>query len=320
MSQALRYHPCLEQRAIADTFAESLQALLPFERLHEAQCEPPALWERLDAIGLFAIGLDEDAGGAGLGAAEEALIAMELGRRLVSPSVIATLGAGHAQAVPGAAAAIAGLRVGAAYRGAHGCVLVADPDADAILLRDGGTASVHPVPAGARLLDDALWLAPLQGVDAPGEAIASFDRTAVVRLRLNDAAVLAGIAATALELAVAYALERRQFGRQIGSFQAVKHHCANMAIAARNARDQVGFASVAVEQQRPDAAFQVDCALLVAANAALRNAALNIQVHGGIGFSEEALPHVLLKRARLLVAITGGCEAALERIASREAA
>ena len=52
-----------------------------------------------------------------------------------------------------------------------------------------------------------------------------------------------------IDQAVSYASEREQFGRKIGSFQAVKHHCANMAIAARNARDQVGFASVAVEQQ-----------------------------------------------------------------------
>lgn len=319
MSQALRYHPCREQQAIAETFAESLRALLPLDRLHAAQDETEALWERLEAIGLFAIGLEESAGGAGLGAAEEALIAMELGRRLVSPSVIATLGAAHAQPVDGAGT-LAGLRIAAAYRRGDGCVLVADPHAGAVLLRDGGAAAVHRLPESASVLDDSLWQVPLHGFGAPGDAIAQLDPAAVVRLQLNDAAGLAGIAATALEHAVGYAQERRQFGRPIGSFQAIKHHCANMAMAARNARDQVGFASVAVDQRRADAGFQVDCALLVAANAALRNAALNIQVHGGIGFSEEALPHVLLKRARVLVAIAGGCDAALERIAGREAA
>lgn len=319
MSQVLHYHPCPDQRAIADTFGESLRALLPFERLHRADAETPALWRELDGIGLFSIGLDEASGGAGLGVVEESLIAVELGRRLVSPSVIATLGAAHARPAPEAALEIPGLRLCAGIRQADGCVLVGDPHAGALLLRDGGGASIHPVPADGHLLDDSLWQARLVGFPAIDEAVAVFDAHGVARLRLNDAAVLAGIAMTALEQAVAYAGERRQFGRPIGSFQAVKHHCANMAVAARNARDQVGFASVAVEQARPDSAFQVDCALLVAANAALRNAALNIQVHGGIGFSAEALPHLLLKRARLVAAISGGCEAALESIAARTA-
>lgn len=319
MSQGLRYHPCTEQRALADAFAESLQGLLPLERLHEAYCEDPALWAELHGIGLFAIGLDEAAGGAGLGAAEEALIVMELGRRLVSPSVLATIGAAHASGT-GDRRMLRDTRVAAAYRRDDATVLVMDPHAQWMLLRSGDTASVHAIPAQSSLLDDELWHARLLSLPEPGAPVARLDIAGVARLRLNDAAALAGIASLALEHAVSYAGERRQFGRPIGSFQAIKHHCANMAIAARNARDQVGFASIAIEQGRADAAFQVDCALLVSTNAALRNAALNIQVHGGIGFSEEALPHLLLKRARVLVAINGGCEPALDRIAGAIAA
>src|SRR5690606_5076914 len=86
MRQGLRYHPCAEQRAIAETFAESLQELLALERLHVSSNEDAELWATLDGLGLFSIGLEEAQGGAGLGAAEEALIVMELGRRLVSPS------------------------------------------------------------------------------------------------------------------------------------------------------------------------------------------------------------------------------------------
>lgn len=304
---------------MAEMFADSLHALLPLERLHAGRCEDAALWSALDGIGLFAIGQEEAAGGAGLGAAEEALIAMELGRGLASPSVLATIGAAHARPIDGAASVPAG-RVAAGYRRGAGLVRIDDPHAGLLLLRGEDSASMHAMPAQAAALDDELWHARLLASDAPGAELARLDAAGMARLRLNDAAALAGIAARALEQAVAYAGERRQFGRPIGSFQAIKHHCANMAIAARNARDQVGFASVAIDQSREDAGFQVDCALLVAGNAALRNASANIQVHGGIGFSEEALPHLLLKRARLQLAIAGGSESVLDRIARARAA
>jgi alkylation response protein AidB-like acyl-CoA dehydrogenase len=88
-----------------------------------------------------------------------------------------------------------------------------------------------------------------------------------------------------------------------------------MAISASCARDQVSFAAVAVDDRRGDAALQVECALWVAGSAALENAGKNIQIHGGIGFSDEADPHLLLKRAQLLITLAGGLEAANRRIA-----
>jgi 3-oxochol-4-en-24-oyl-CoA dehydrogenase len=129
----------------------------------------------------------------------------------------------------------------------------------------------------------------------------------------------AGAAHDCVDTATAYAKDRLQFGRPIAMFQAVKHHCANMAVAARRACDQANFAAVAVDDQREDAAFQVDCALLVAGTAALENSGKNIQVHGGIGFSDEADPHLLLKRAQLSIALAGGLEAANSRIADSKA-
>ena len=135
-----------------------------------------------------------------------------------------------------------------------------------------------------------------------------------MRLRLIDAAALAGLAQAALEMAVGYAGMREQFGRPIGSFQAVKHHCANMALSSRLACDQVSFAAVAVDDGRDDAALQVESAFFVAGSAAIENAGKNIQIHGGIGFSDEAEPHRLLKRSRLLIDIAGGLEAATTRI------
>jgi alkylation response protein AidB-like acyl-CoA dehydrogenase len=315
MSLDLRYHPCVEQRALADSFNDSLNALLPLDRLHARQEESEEVWLQLEDIGLFTICVDQDAGGSGLGAAEEALIVMELGRCLASPAVMASIGATHANAITELSDSARTGRTAAAYRHGGRIVLVGDDHADTILLRDGTSAALHRNAGVKGMVDATLWCESLHEGVAPQPPIAEFDAKGLLRLHLIDAAALAGIAATALETAVAYASERRQFGRPIGGFQAVKHHCANMAIAARNARDQVGFASVAIDEGREDAALQVECALLVAGTTALRNAATNIQVHGGIGFSEEALPHVMLKRTQVLIAIAGGLEASNARIA-----
>jgi alkylation response protein AidB-like acyl-CoA dehydrogenase len=88
-----------------------------------------------------------------------------------------------------------------------------------------------------------------------------------------------------------------------------------MAIATRCARDQTSFAAVALAEGRADAPMEIECAFLVAGSSALENAKLTIQIHGGMGFSDEADPHLFLKRARLLIAIAGGLEAASGRIA-----
>jgi alkylation response protein AidB-like acyl-CoA dehydrogenase len=71
---------------------------------------------------------------------------------------------------------------------------------------------------------------------------------------------------------------------------------------------------VAMDDARDDALLQVESAFFVAGSAALENASKNIQIHGGIGFSDEADPHRLLKRARLQIEIAGGLEAAIARI------
>jgi len=175
-------------------------------------------------------------------------------------------------------------------------------------------AALFQRPSSSRIIDQKLWSSRLLEAAALGEAQAQADPAQTLRLRLLDAAALAGLAKAALEMAVGYAGMREQFGRPIGSFQAVKHHCANMALSSRLACDQVSFAAVAIDDAREDAALQVESALFVAGSAALDNAGKNIQIHGGIGFSDEADPHRLLKRARLLIQIAGGLEDAIIRV------
>lgn len=321
MEAETRYHPSAEQLALAGTIDESLTALLPLSRLHTAQVEDSQTWSSLDEIGVFGISASEEQGGSGLGAAEEALIVMSLGRHLVAPSVLATIGAAHgliSTSGPASSGAgeLRGRRVAAAYRHGDRVVIVEDADADLLLVRDdSGAALYRAADCTSKPLDRRLWAAGLCEAVELGQPLVHFAASQLLRLRLIDAAALAGICETTLDMAVAYAAIRTQFGRAIGSFQAVKHHCANMAIAARCARDQANFAAVALDEGRDDAALQVECALFVAASSALENAGKNIQIHGGIGFSDEADPHLCLKRAQLLIAIAGGLEPCSERIA-----
>jgi alkylation response protein AidB-like acyl-CoA dehydrogenase len=318
METETRYQPNADQLAVANAIDASLAALLPLSRLHTSYEEDAKTWASLEDIGIFGISLSEEQGGSGLGAAEEALIVMGLGRRLAAPAVLATLGAAHASAHL-SATQFRG-RTAAAYRHGDRIVIVEDAAAALVLVRDRSSAALYHLDScTSKRIDSRLWQASLREAAVLGEPIARLAASDLLRLRLIDAAALVGIAEAALDMGVAYAGIREQFGRPIGSFQAVKHDCADMAIAARCARDQTSFAAVAIDEGRDDAALQVECALFVAGTAAIENSGKNIQIHGGIGFSDEADPHLFLKRAQLLIAIAGGLEAANGRIANMKA-
>jgi alkylation response protein AidB-like acyl-CoA dehydrogenase len=317
-----QYHPTSDQVAFADSVGKSLLSLLPLSRLHQSHEESAQTWAALSDLGVLGISTPEEQGGSGLGATEEALIVIELGRRVVAPSVLSTIAATHlhpaAKHLHPEAKRPAGQnahRVAAGYRRGDRVIYVEDSNAKLLLVRSESGAGLFERAPSSRLIDAQLWSSRLLEVTELGKPVAEATAAQVLRLRLIDAAALAGIARAALEMAVGYAGLREQFGRPIGSFQAIKHHCANMALAARCASDQVSFAAVAVDDGRDGAALQVESAFYVAASSAIDNCGKNIQVHGGIGFSDEADPHRLLKRARVLVEIGGGLEAALSRIA-----
>ena len=303
-----RYHPSRDQVALAAGLGESLASLLPLSRLRQSHEESADTWKALRELGVFSVSVPEEQGGSGLGMVEEALIAIELGRRVTAPSVLSTMGA-------------AGLsvarehRIAAGYRRGERVLFVEDSGATHLLVRGAAGAALFELPSSSRLVDGSLWSCRLLEAKGLGKPLAEMDAGQALRLRLIEAAALAGLAEGALSMAVDYAKMRTQFGHPIGSFQAVKHHCANMVLAARLASDQVSFAAVAVDDRRSDATMQVESAFYVAGSAAVENAGKNIQVHGGIGFSDEADPHRLLKRARLQVAIAGGLETATSRIA-----
>src|SRR6202011_2035541 len=144
-----RFPPWAEQLALASTIEESLAPLLPLSRLHASHVESVETWSTLDDIGIFGISVAEEQGGSGLGAAEEALIVMALGQRLVAPAVVATIGAAHASAgvahtpLGNGAVGLRGRRAAAAYRRGARTIIVEDAAADLMLLRDGCDAALY---------------------------------------------------------------------------------------------------------------------------------------------------------------------------------
>jgi alkylation response protein AidB-like acyl-CoA dehydrogenase len=322
--------PTEEQAAIRDSIAGLSAKIFPVARLHEpaafgAGAETGA-WQSLAELGLFGLGLAEDDGGVGYSIAEEVTAARELGRFLVSPLVLATMLAVH----------VARGEVQAALRNGTQCAAFANPLRPVDFVA-GGLADVQLLDAqGAKFA--VLWndsQCALFSIADHGKIVEAIDETvtltratldlsspiAVVsgaalarRAGLLLAAYLAGIAEATLEMAVEYAKIRVQFGQPIGAFQAIKHYCADMALRAEAAVSQTFYATIDSVAQGDENLFEMACARLVAANAAVENGRYNVQIHGGMGFTYEADAHMFLKRALLVSAINSGARQEQARI------
>jgi alkylation response protein AidB-like acyl-CoA dehydrogenase len=116
-------------------------------------------------------------------------------------------------------------------------------------------------------------------------------------LAVAQAAESVGVAQRALEMATAYAKERRQFGHPIGAFQAVSHACAQMLLEVEGARALVHHAAWALDHEPDQAPLAAAMAKAYASDCGARVTAAALQVHGGIGFTWEHDLHFLLKRA-----------------------
>jgi alkylation response protein AidB-like acyl-CoA dehydrogenase len=195
--------------------------------------------------------------------------------------------------------------------------VVGAPDADVLLVL--ASSSGQPVVVAVQAHGEGVRVDAEQPLDltatvgaltfraAPGEVVGEGDdvstclQTARSRTLLAVAADAIGAGSGALAMAASWAGEREQFGRKIGSFQAVSHRCADMLVALEGARSQV-FA--AAEAREPTA---VDCMLAAAAafDAAILATERSIQIHGGIGFTWEHPAHLLLRRARADAVLVG---------------
>ena len=263
-------------------------------------------WQRLADLDVFRVAAPASNGGLGLGIVEASVVYEVLGGHLVpGPLIWTALAAIH----------IPGVAVGSALVGGHEEVDV-DPAPvlidygqhldTVIVLRDDGVFSIPREDLGALEV-----VAPTDPLTPIGRALTLprgtqvADRQVATEIRyvgtVLASALLLGIADRALQAAVTYAGAREQFGKPIGSFQAIKHLLADMYVRTMLARSAT-YAAAAIADDRESGDFVVasSSAKLIATDAAIRNAKTCIQVHGGMGFTWEMIPHYLLKRALVL--------------------
>jgi alkylation response protein AidB-like acyl-CoA dehydrogenase len=119
------------------------------------------------------------------------------------------------------------------------------------------------------------------------------------------AAELLGVSQRMLDVSVQYAKDRVQFGRPIGSFQAVKHRCADMLVDVEGMRSAAYYAAWCLDARHPDASVAASTAKTWCSDAAMRVTQSALQVHGGIGFTWESDVHLYLKRAQLSALLFG---------------
>ena len=181
--------------------------------------------------------------------------------------------------------------------------VLADSDAGpAVFAVDAGATGLDVTPLST--VDPTRKQCRLQFVDAPARLVgrlgagdevftAALDRSAVALLSEQ-----AGGARRAVEMATEYAKTRYQFGRAIGSFQAVKHMCADMLLEAESAVSAARFVAGSFAELAPSRIADLALAQAYCSDAFVSVAANNIQVHGGIGFTWEHPAHLYLRRAR----------------------
>ncbi|MFI4982942.1 MAG: acyl-CoA dehydrogenase family protein, partial [Nevskiales bacterium] len=311
-----------DEAMIEASVKDFLADRLPLARLRPAAArhDRQVFWQEMAQLGWFGSGLPESVGGAGLGLTAEVLIHRECGRHLATPNVIASMLAGHialAVGEPNLAARVA--------RGeAQASLAIGQPSGQGqayVLDREGADYIVawgdwgiglfdHSALADTSCgdsLDDSISLSAAEL--APGGALHMLagDQPLARRGELLLAAAQVGLATGASDLAVGYAAMREQFGKPIGSFQAIKHRCADMAVRQRLAWYQTCHAALKLVAGADDAALQVASALLLASEAARENARACIQIHGGIGFQAECDAHWFIKRA-FVYDLAGGSE------------
>jgi alkylation response protein AidB-like acyl-CoA dehydrogenase len=284
------------------------------------------LWRELGGLGTFSLTLPEADGGVGLGLADATLVFEELGRAAVPGPLIGTflaagLGAGISARARAGDAVVGLVPDGnpafVEHLAALDALIVVAPDG--VVLADPPRAS-RPVE---RPLDP---LTPVDVVDVlpAGDRVGGADLSGHLRTAggLLAGAVQVGLADVALSLATAYAKERTQFGRVIGSFQALKHLLADAQVAVEVARAAVQAAGVEIDDVAAGdgdparACRAADGARVVASRAADRATRACVQVHGGMGFTWELDAHLFLKRALVLDVGVGSPDEAADALAA----
>lgn len=303
-------------------------------------------WATLVDAGWVGLEVPDALGGAGATFAETAVICQELGRAaapsdylgsaVLAVGLLNSLRAGAVRDALLADIAAGGLRVAAVIGGeftldadgrltghadfvpdAAGAdrLLVAATDAtgaDVVVVAEDLTINAQP------LLDQTRSVATVtaDGIEVDGEAVLPANGTAALhnRAALAVACDSLGLAEAMLAATVEYAKNRTQFGRAIGSFQAVKHACADMQVKISAARALIRDA---VNASDADADVSVAMAKSYTCAAAVEVVGKAMQLHGGIGYTWESGIHVYLKRATFNRSLFGSPAAHRQRLAQR---
>jgi alkylation response protein AidB-like acyl-CoA dehydrogenase len=298
------------ERDIRDAIRELLQRKVALDVVRRAEngSIDREIWSTIAGAGVFALrpAADPDAGQADFGTTTAAVVFEELGAALVGGPLVGTYLAAGSSAE---AAAGEGL-VDVIERGTRTVANLSDLDELVVLDRDGIWAVPADQVASARVAHPLDPLTPVFRIgELPqGERIGAADEaTAWRRVGATlTAALMVGIAREATDRAAIYARDRMQFGRPIGSFQAVKHLLADMVVRTELARAAAyAAAAVADDPSTGDLAAASATAKVMAGRAAFRNSKSYVQVMGGMGFTWEMPAHLFLKRAVILASEFG---------------
>ena len=315
----MRFSFSEEQR----TFQASMRTFLERECTpHEVRAlwdtdtgRSPARWSRLAQMGLLGVLVPERHGGLGMDEIDLVLLLEETGRAALPEPVLdtAAVGVPLLAGLEGAARAddwLRGVAEGTAILavGHRANAFVADAHvADLVLMQHED--EVHAVPRArveverqpcndpSRRLFRVRWSPASDTRVARGSIGRRLLAAALDRGALAAAAELLGVGQQLVDLAVRHASQREQFGHPIGSFQAVKHMLANVAVRLEFARPVVYRAAFSVARDLSTRAVDVSHAKVAAAEAAAQAAKVALQVHGAMGYTWEVDLHIWMKRA-----------------------
>jgi alkylation response protein AidB-like acyl-CoA dehydrogenase len=320
-----------EQQEIKSTAKDFLASRFKAEKvreLAEARSYDDGLWSQIAELGWPGIAISEDDGGQGLGMVELAVLLEESGYACAPSPLLGTAGAALVISAGGSDEQRSEWLPKLASGEATGAFGGISPDGESTLFCDLPTADVVVVFDGeGALLAPAgdLDFEPVKAIDATrsyatvsapagdrleGDVDAGRDRLAVA-----IAAELTGVGQRAMEMAVEYARERQQFGRQIGAYQGVSHRCAAMLLGVEESRSLTYFAAWAADAEPESLPAAAAMAAAKAADSAWETTASALQVLGGIGFTWEHDLQFWLKRSRVAGRMLGSPREHRERVA-----
>jgi alkylation response protein AidB-like acyl-CoA dehydrogenase len=308
-----------DQRLFASTLRDLLTKECPAPRVRAAWDDgsghAPDVWAQLAELGLLGLLVPEADGGGGGDEVDLVLLLVELGRAGVPGPVFehAAVAAPALAGTPWAGGLAAGELV--ATVALDGPYVPHAGLADLILTPDGVLEKAQVTITEVEALDGGRRLFVLESDERPA-APPGFDRTrARERGALAAAAMLIGLSSRLIELAAEHARQRHQFGRPIGSFQAVKHLLANALVKAEFAQPAVERAAWSVATDQPTQWRDVSMAKVLASEAALQSARAAIQVHGAMGYTWECDVQLFAKKAWALAAAHGDARFHRRRVA-----